>query len=69
MHHLGLMKINMKGKVVNTPALLILLLALAGHFVEENALVGSTLGSPQYLLRKKEANHFCVSKGTLYSVV
>ena len=63
------MKISIKGEVVNTPAaLLILLPALTGHSMEENALVGSTLASPQYLLRKKEANHFCVSKGTLYSV-
>ncbi|KQK83983.1 GDP-mannose 4,6 dehydratase [Amazona aestiva] len=57
------MKMNMKGEVVNTPALLILLLALTGHSMEENALTGSTLASPQYLLRKKEANNFCVSKG------
>lgn len=64
------MKIDIEGEVVNTPAaLLTLLLALTGHSIEESALVGSTSASPRYLLRKKEANHLCVSKGTLYSVI
>lgn len=61
------MKINKKGKLVITPAaLMIIFLALSDCFVGENALVCS---SHHYPLTKKEAKHSSASKGTLYSVI